>query len=53
MRRFTKYVARMGKMRNDTKFRWEILKGKRHSEKLGVICWDYVDWIHLAQDGDQ
>jgi len=33
------------------------LKGRDHSEDLGIdgriIGWEGVDWIHLAQDGDQ
>jgi hypothetical protein len=46
-----------------TKFRLENLKGRDHSEALGVdeklkmalreIELEVVDWIHLAQDRDQ
>jgi hypothetical protein len=42
----------------------ENLKGRDHFENLGVDgkillesilgkCWEHVDWIHLALDGDQ
>jgi hypothetical protein len=42
------------------KFWSEIPNGRYHSEELGVggrdpkeISWEGVDWMHLAQDGDQ
>jgi hypothetical protein len=41
-----------------TEFCSENLKGRDHSEDniridLSEIWWKGVDWIHLAQDGDQ
>jgi hypothetical protein len=51
-------------MRNIYKFWAENLKGRNHSEDLGIdgrnirmdltgTEWEVVDWIHLAQDRDQ
>jgi hypothetical protein len=37
----------------------EILKGREHSEDLGVgmdlreIVWEVVEWMHLGQNSDQ
>jgi hypothetical protein len=45
-----------------TKFLSENLKGREHSEDLGVdgstilewiLGWEVVDWMHLAQDRDK
>jgi hypothetical protein len=62
--RWSGQVARMGKMKMHTVFWSENLKGRDHSEDLGVderliiidvrkIRLECVDWIHLAQDWDQ
>jgi hypothetical protein len=63
--RWAEYVARIGEMRNAYKFfvgkpegntplgryrrRWEYNIRMDHRE----IGWEVVDWMHLAQDGDQ
>jgi hypothetical protein len=49
-----------GACRTSTKFRLGNLKGRDHSEDLGIygrkkvdlkgIVWEGVDWIHLAQE---
>jgi hypothetical protein len=47
-------------MRNEDIFLLENLKGRDHSENLGIngktileCMWEVVDWMHLAQDRDQ
>jgi hypothetical protein len=63
--RWAEQVVRMVEIRNTYKLLSENLKGRDHSEDLGVggkillqivlreIRWKVVDWIHLAQDRDQ
>jgi hypothetical protein len=63
--RWVRHAARMGKMRHTYKILVGTVEGKRPRARprrrwadnirmnLTEIGWEGVEWIHLAQDGDQ
>jgi hypothetical protein len=60
--RLARHVALMREIRKSPKFCLENLKGRDHSEDIGVdgriilegiLGWEGVDWIHVVQDRGQ